>query len=128
MKSRILCISVHRDDVRKLSQMLHALPVALEHARTLAQARAKLLSTDYDVILTESAFPSGTWLDVLHLVREAPRDVRVIVTDPKADARFWTEALNLGAFDLLTQPFDEHEVRRIIQNACTRVASAGAVL
>jgi DNA-binding NtrC family response regulator len=128
MKSRILCISVHRDDVRKLSQMLHALPVALEHARTLAQARAKLLSTDYDVILTESAFPSGTWLDVLHLVREAPREVRVIVTDPKADARFWTEALNLGAFDLLTQPFDEHEVRRIIQNACTRVASAGAVL
>jgi DNA-binding NtrC family response regulator len=108
--------------------MLHALPVALEHARTLAQARAKLLSTDYDVILTESAFPSGTWLDVLHLVREAPRDVRVIVTDPKADARFWTEALNLGAFDLLTQPFEEHEVRRIIQNACTRVASAGAAL
>jgi two-component system, NtrC family, response regulator PilR len=128
MKSRVLCISVHRDDARKLSQMLHALPVALEHARTLAQARAKLLSTDYDVILTESAFPSGTWLDVLHLVREAPREVRVIVTDPKADARFWTEALNLGAFDLLTQPFEEQEVRRIIQNACTRVASAGAVL
>ena len=128
MKSRVLCISVHRDDARKLSQMLHALPVALEHARTLAQARAKLLSTDYDVILTESAFPSGTWLDVLHLVREAPRDVRVIVTDPKADARFWTEALNLGAFDLLAQPFEENEVRRIIQNACARVASAGAAL
>ena len=128
MKSRVLCISVHREDAQKLSQMLHALPVALEHARTLAQARAKLLSTDYDVILTESAFPSGTWLDVLHLVREAPREVRVIVTDPKADARFWTEALNLGAFDLLTQPFEENEVRRIIQNACTRVATAGAVL
>lgn len=128
MKSRVLCISVHRDDARKLSQMLRALPVALEHARTLAQARTKLLSTDYDVILTESAFPSGTWLDVLHLVREAPREVRVIVTDPKADARFWTEALNLGAFDLLTQPFEENEVRRIIQNACTRVATAGAVL
>ena len=128
MKSRVLCISVHRDDARKLSQMLHALPVALEHARTLKQARARLVSTDYDVILTESAFQGGTWLDVLHLVRESPRDVRVIVTDPQADARFWAEALNLGAYDLLAQPFEEDEVRRIMQNACTRVASAGSIL
>jgi DNA-binding NtrC family response regulator len=128
MESRVLYVSAHRDDARKLSQMLHALPVALEHARTLKQARAKLLGNDYDVILTESAFQGGTWLDVLHLVREAPRDVRVIVTDPHADARFWAEALNLGAYDLLAQPFEEQEVRRIMQNACTRMASAGAVL
>jgi DNA-binding NtrC family response regulator len=128
MKSQVLCVCGHRDDARKLSLMLNALPVALEHARTLAQARAKLLNTDYDVVLTESSFPGGTWLDVLHLVREAPRDVRVIVTDPQADARFWAEVLNLGAFDLLTQPFEEHEVRRIVQNACARMVFAGAGL
>jgi DNA-binding NtrC family response regulator len=108
--------------------MLNALPVALEHARTLAQARTKLLNTDYDVVLTESSFPGGTWLDMLDLVREAPRDIRVIVTDPHADARFWAEVLNLGAFDLLTQPFEEHEVRRIVQNACARMVTAGAAL
>ena len=128
MKSQVLCICGHRDDARKLSLMLEALPVALEHARTLAQARAKLLNTDYEVVLTESAFPGGTWLDVLHLIREVPRDVRVVVTDPQADARFWAEALNLGAFDLITQPFDEYEVRRIVQNACARMITAGAAL
>jgi DNA-binding NtrC family response regulator len=128
MKSQVLCICGHRDDARKISLMLQTLPVALEHARTLAQARARFRNTDYEVVLTESAFPGGTWLDVLHLVREAPRDVRVVVTDPQADARFWAEALNLGAFDLITQPFDEHEVRRIVQNACARVITAGAAL
>lgn len=128
MKAQILCICGHRDDARKLSSMLEALPVALEHARTLTQARAKLLNTDYEVVLTASAFPGGTWLDVLHLIREAPRDVRVVVTDPQADARFWAEALNLGAFDLITQPFDEYEVRRIVQNACARMITAGAAL
>jgi 5,10-methylenetetrahydrofolate reductase len=46
--------------------------------------------------------------------------VEVIVTDPQADARFWAEALNLGAYDLLTQPFYEPEVRRILYNACSR--------
>jgi len=128
MKSRILCISGHRDDVRKLSQMLRGLPLALEHVETVAQARARLSLSDYDVVLTESAFPGGNWLDVLHLVREIPREVRVIVTDPHADARFWAEALNLGAYDLVAQPFDEHEVQRILYNACTRAVSAGSAV
>jgi hypothetical protein len=44
----------------------------------------------------------------------------VIVTDPQADARFWAEALNVGAYDLLAQPFYEPEVRRILFNVCTR--------
>jgi DNA-binding NtrC family response regulator len=108
--------------------MLRTLPVALEHARTLAQARSKLLSTDYEAVLTESAFPGGNWLDVLHLARESPREIRVIVTDPHADARFWAEVLNLGAYDLVAQPFEEDEVRRILRNACARAVSAGAVL
>ena len=33
---------------------------------------------------------------------------------------FWAEALNLGAYDLLAQPFYEPEVRRILYNACSR--------
>ena len=37
-----------------------------------------------------------------------------------AAARFWAEALNLGAYDLLAQPFYEPEVRRILSNACSR--------
>jgi two-component system, NtrC family, response regulator PilR len=126
MKSQVLCICGNRDDGRKLAKMLDTLPVVLEHARTLAQARSRLRNNNFDVVLTDSAFPGGTWLDVLHLVREVPFEIRVIVTDPQADARFWAEALNLGAYDLLTQPFEEHEVQRIVQNACARVATAGA--
>ena len=48
----------------------------------------------------------------------------MIVTDPQADARFWAEALNLGAYDLLAQPFYEPEVRRILYNACTRFGAS----
>jgi DNA-binding NtrC family response regulator len=120
MRSRILFISGHRDDARHLSEMLQGLPLVLDHADTLHQARAMLQSEDYQVALTEAALPDGQWLDVLHLVREYPNELRVIVTDPHADARFWAEALNLGAYDLLAQPFYEPEVRRILYNACSR--------
>ncbi|MBZ5726647.1 MAG: response regulator [Acidobacteriia bacterium] len=105
-------------------QMLHSLPLAMDHAGTLRQAHAKLQQHDYDVILTEAALPDGQWLDALHLAREHPRDVEVIVTDPQADARLWAEALNLGAYDLLAQPFYEPEVRRILYNACSRPGQA----
>jgi two-component system response regulator PilR (NtrC family) len=100
--------------------MLRSLPLAIEHADSLQQARAKLRESDYDVILTEASLPDANWLDVLHLTRESPREVEVIVTDAQADARFWAEALNLGAYDLLAQPFYEPEVRRILYNACSR--------
>ena len=120
MRSRILFISGSESDARRLSRMLHALPVVLDHAEGVQLARTKLQQESYDVILTEAALPDGYWLDVLRLARESSREPEVIVTDPHADARFWAEALNLGAYDLLAQPFYEPEVRRILYNACSR--------
>ena len=131
MRSRILFISGRQEDALQLSSMLHTLPIKLEHVASLSHARTRLNQLDYDVILTEAELPDGKWLDVLHLARECPRETEVIVTDPQADASFWAEALNLGAYDLLAQPFYEPEVRRILSNACSRRAfqpqSAAAV-
>ena len=123
MRSRVLFLSGRHGDARRLSQMLDALPLQLDHAESLELAHAKLQQDDYDVILTEAALPDGNWVDVLQLARECPGAPRVIVTDPQADARFWSEVLNLGAYDLLAQPFYEPEVRRILYNASTRTYS-----
>jgi len=120
MRSRILFISGHVEDAHRLSRMLHALPLAMEHVGSVQQARTLLDRKPYDVILTEAELPDGTWTDILELTRDASRAAQVIVTDPQADARFWAEVLNLGGYDLLAQPFYEPEVRRILYNACSR--------
>ena len=120
MRSRILFISGHSEDARNLSQMLQNLPLILNHVGGLQQARTKLRQEDYDVILTEATFADGCWTDVLRLARECPRELEVIVTDPQADARLWSIALNFGVYDLLAQPFYQPEVRRILYNACWR--------
>ena len=120
MRSRILFVSGRHDDARRLSQMLDTLPLLLDHVESLDQARTKLQQSDYSVVLTEAALPDGNWLDMLHLARLLPQELEVIVTDPHADALFWAEVLNLGAYDLVSQPFYAPEVRRILYNACSR--------
>src|SRR5262249_9030484 len=101
MRSRILFVSGRRDDARQISQMLHGLPMELDHAKSLRQARKQLRLNEYDVVLTEATLPDGNWLDALRLAGEDPRQFEVIVTDAHADARLWSEALNLGAYDLI---------------------------
>jgi DNA-binding NtrC family response regulator len=122
MRFRILFISGCPDDARRLSQMLHSVPLQLDHAATLQQARNMLGKSPYRVILTEASLPDATWMDVVR-VAELP----VIVTDPQADARLWSEVLNRGGYDLLTQPFYAPEVRRILGNAVSRPSVMTAV-
>lgn len=121
MRTRILFVSERHEDARDLTRMLQDLPLVLDYAACLQQARTKLQQDAYEVLLTEAALPDGTWLDALQLARDSASEPEVIVTDPHADDRLWAEALNLGAYDLLAQPFDCAEVRRILANACSRI-------
>ncbi|HTS30884.1 MAG TPA: hypothetical protein VMH81_33660 [Bryobacteraceae bacterium] len=118
MRSRILFISGNRDDARHLSQMLENLPLVLDHVGSIHQACTMLQQNHYAVILTETAVQDGSWKDVLQMARDCPRELQVLVTDLHGDARLWAEVLNLGAYDLVAQPFYQPEVCRILLNAC----------
>ena len=61
----------------------------------------------------------GTWLDVLERLRERPNLPLLIVTSDFADDRFWAEALNLGAWDVVAKPFIQREITRSIELAWT---------
>jgi DNA-binding NtrC family response regulator len=118
----VLFVSPHREDATVLSRMLGSLPVPLEHVADLQRARATIQAEPYQVILTEAILPDGTWRDIVDISRRVTPAPAVIVTDASADARFWAEALNLGAYDLIAQPFAAAEVRRILSYACSRLS------
>jgi DNA-binding NtrC family response regulator len=118
MKRGVLFVSPRSQDADLLSRMLSSLPLHLEHVKDFAHLSAKV--AQFRVILTEAVLPDGTWLSVLALAHRLTPSPDVIVTQPFADVRFWSEALNLGAYDLVPQPFSASEVRRILSNACSR--------
>jgi len=69
------------------------------------------------VVLCESRLPDGTWKDMLEALRLLPIPPLLVVASSEADDNLWAEVLNLGAYDVLSKPFDRAEVTRIISLA-----------
>jgi DNA-binding NtrC family response regulator len=114
----VLFVSSRGEDAGMLSKMLKPAPIEFEHVSSLQDARDNLGRGSYRAVLTEAYLPDGDWKDVLNLTWELGTSPAVIVTHRFADDRFWAEVLNLGCYDLLAQPFDAREVRRILTSAC----------
>jgi two-component system response regulator AtoC len=91
-----------------------------DHVETLQQAKARLRSETYDVVITEADLTDGTWLDVMHVIRESVIEPKVILADPVGDDELRAKALGCGVYGVIVQPFDSGTVLRILTNACSR--------
>lgn len=122
MRSRILYISACGDELaRELARLLDDVPTFIpDHVETLQQAKARLRSETYDVVITEPNLTDGTWLDVMHMIRESVIEPKVILADPLADDELRAKALGCGVYGVIVQPFDSGRVLRILTDACSR--------
>lgn len=117
MRNGVLFVSPSIEHAEVLSGMLTPLSIPLAHVQDLQRALSKLEHEAFGVVLTEADLPDGSWLDVMKTVGKERRSTAVIVTCSFADASFWADVMDLGAYDLLPQPFCRSEVQRIIKNA-----------
>ena len=95
----------------KFSDVPHTVPVSLH------EGRVPIVLCDDD---------SG-WREMLHEFRSLPDPPSLIVTSRLADDRLWSEALNLGAYDVLAKPYDSKEVIRVLDMAWMRWVERSAV-
>ncbi len=89
-------------------------------ARSCGEA-ARVLRDEPEVrlVLTDLVLPDGSWFDVLNRVGDVKGDATVVVCARVADERLWTQVLEAGGFDLLVEPYQGHEVQRILEAAMT---------
>ena len=76
------------------------------------------------IVVCDQQLPDGIWKDILDHSVDYREHLTLIVSSRLADDCLWAEVLTLGAYDILSKPFDEHEVRRVITGAWIREASA----
>ena len=89
----------------------------LKCSPTLESASPVLHSDRIPIVLCESGLPDGNWRNVLEEVAKLDRPSLVIVASRHADERLWAEALNLGAWDVLSKPYNCEEVIRVFTHA-----------
>ncbi len=117
MREGVLFISPSGEDARTLSGMLDSVSIAMRRAGNFKEALRRLEAEPFGVVLTEAQLPDGNWTDVLRHLKQSGKRTAVVVTRPFADGQFWADILDLGAYDLLPQPFCCGEVQRILANA-----------
>jgi len=113
----VLSVSPDREDHSAIEGMVGHSRWALYQAGEVAAALAILEEREIGVVLCERDLKPGTWIDLLaplQLLSDAPP---LIVTSRLADERLWSEALNLGAYDVLAKPFDVRELARSVSLA-----------
>lgn len=85
----------------------------IHRAGTLAEAKTKL-SHCVAVALCPAEFEDGTWQTLLAEIRARGCPVSLVVVDRQAREELWTEVLDGGGYDVLSYPFDSHELFRIV--------------
>ena len=110
----VLAVTPFDSDVQALSRIFSHTAWDLGSAPTLSRALDYLEVNPAPVILTDTALPDATWRDVLAACARMPHSPHLILAASNADDRLWAEALNFGAYDVLTKPFRSQEVFRTV--------------
>jgi DNA-binding NtrC family response regulator len=72
------------------------------------------------VVVTEARFRDGDWRRVFEIVERGRRRIEVAVCSRMGDPRLWLDVLEQGGYDVLVEPFEHEEVRRIVEAAAAR--------
>jgi DNA-binding response OmpR family regulator len=113
----VLSVSPIDQDHVPLESILGHTRWMLFKADSLSAARSVLQQHEISVVLCERDLQPGSWIDVLNHIKILPKVPSLIVTSRLADDHLWSEALNLGAWDVLAKPFHPAEVLRCVRSA-----------
>ena len=90
----------------------------LRRGKTLVEARHLVNRELIDIIITEVDLADNRgWRDVLDTIESSGALQPLIVVSHLADEFLWAEVLNLGGFDVLSEPFEEEDVVRVLGSA-----------
>ncbi len=119
MKSDALALVVMSQERRlPLLENLKKLNVDVLTVGDCRQARSLLATRPpVEVIITGVTLADGNWRDIFKCLADRDVDASVVVSSAPADENLWSEILWRGAYDLLVEPYEKGEVRRIVEGA-----------
>lgn len=97
---------------------LDSLDIEAWPAETCQEARRILeKKRRVDVVISDLSLPDGNWCDAFKHLIDNDIHASLVVIARHADERLWSEVLWRGAHDLLVEPYEGADVRRVVEGA-----------
>ncbi|MBL7152520.1 MAG: sigma-54-dependent Fis family transcriptional regulator [Phycisphaerae bacterium] len=116
-KKNILVIDDDRIILDSLCEFLSLEGFKADGAGTFKGALAKLIEDDYCLVITDVNLPDGDGLELLHTIRRNYPKTVVIVITGYGTIESAVQAIKLGAYDYLTKPIIDDELRLAVERA-----------
>jgi DNA-binding NtrC family response regulator len=84
---------------------------------TLKEARRGLRRGNHALVFCEAELPDGTYLDVTAILKHKLDQVRVIVLTASHSEDSYKQAIESGAFDVISAPWSRTDVQWIVMQA-----------
>lgn len=118
------------DDDRRirdlLSRFLSGEGYRVTTAETAADARAKLRSLSFDLLILDVMMPGESGFDFARSMRAEANDVPILMLTARDAAESRIKGLEIGADDYLSKPFEPRELSLRIANILKRAQPAAA--
>ena len=93
---------------------------AVDRATTRAEAEAFVAAQEYDLAILDIELPDGLGTDILRRLRLARKDTLVVMLTARSEVDERIAALDGGADDYITKPFDLRELQARVRSLARR--------
>ncbi|MDT8440283.1 MAG: sigma-54 dependent transcriptional regulator [Desulfuromonadales bacterium] len=120
VRHRILVVDDEQSMRDFLSIMLHREGYQVEVANDGAQAVQHLRQHSFDLVISDMKMPRMNGLELLTHIKERTPETVVLMMTAFSTTEEAVEAMKQGAYDYITKPFRNEEIRLIVKNALER--------
>jgi len=112
-----LLVHDHPEPFESLKRVLRDLSVETYSVQTCKEAEDLITQCRPHLVFTENALPDGSWVSMLNVAGASDVPLNVIVVGALPDAHFYLSAMERGAFDFVTPPFESEALSFIVRSA-----------
>lgn len=119
---KILLVDDERAIRRTLKEILEYEKFEIDEAEDGEIGLEKILNNDYDAVILDVKMPKKDGIEVLEGMREAGKDIPVIVLSGHGNIDTAVEAVKKGAFDYIPKPPDLNRLLITLRNAMEKTS------
>ena len=119
---RVLVVDDEESLREVLTIMLHREGYLVEAAQDGEQAIKRLRENNFDLVISDIKMPKVSGLELLSYIKEHQPETLVVMITAFSSTDDAVEAMKQGAYDYITKPFQNEEIRLIVRNALEKHA------